>query len=240
MEKGKEMKDSFVLYVDQAGIIEDLDDAEAGEVLRGILTYANGEEPEFKSRAAKIAFKAFRATLDRDSRKWEETSQKRSEAGKRGLQSRWHKDEPLEEDSKEDFATEEIANDSKKDFAINEIAAVADSVSVSVSDNKKRDIREKSAVPAQTSRKTFKKPSLGEVQQYILINGYHVNAERWYAFYESKNWMIGKNKMADWKAAVRTWEQSEKDRARPDPKRFANFEQRDTDYDRLVTMMGRA
>lgn len=237
MEKGKEMKDSFVLYVDQAGIIEDLDDAEAGEVLRGILTYANGEEPEFKSRAARIAFKAFKATLDRDSRKYDEISQKRSEAGKRGLQSRWHKNEPLEEDSNEDFATEEIANDSKNNFAKNEIARIADSDSDSDSEYIKRDIREKSAVPAQTSRKVFKKPSLGEVQEYILVNDYHVNAERWYAFYESKNWMIGKNKMADWKAAVRTWEQSEKDRARPDPKRFANFVQRDTDYDKLVTRM---
>ena len=25
-------------------------------------------------------------------------------------------------------------------------------------------------------------------------------------FYESKGWMIGKNRMKDWKAAVRTWE----------------------------------
>ena len=25
-------------------------------------------------------------------------------------------------------------------------------------------------------------------------------------FYESKGWMVGKDKMKDWKAAVRTWE----------------------------------
>lgn len=102
---------------------------------------------------------------------------------------------------------------------------------------KERDIERESAVPARTPRKAFKAPPLDEVKAYIAEKGYHVNAERWYAFYESKNWMIGKNKMADWKAAIRTWEHSDKDKARPDPKRFANFEQRDTNYDRLIGML---
>ena len=31
-----------------------------------------------------------------------------------------------------------------------------------------------------------------------------------YDFYESKGWMVGKNRMKDWKAAVRTWESSER------------------------------
>lgn len=102
---------------------------------------------------------------------------------------------------------------------------------------KERDIERESAVPAQTHRKVFKKPTLDEVKAYIAEKGYHVNAERWYAFYESKDFMIGKNKMADWKAAIRTWEHSEPEKARPAPGKFTNFEQRDTDYDKLVGML---
>jgi hypothetical protein len=34
----------------------------------------------------------------------------------------------------------------------------------------------------------------------------NIDAEAFIDFYSSKNWMIGKNKMKDWKAAVRTWE----------------------------------
>lgn len=30
-------------------------------------------------------------------------------------------------------------------------------------------------------------------------------------FYTAKNWMIGKNKMIDWRAAVRTWEGKQKE-----------------------------
>lgn len=53
-------------------------------------------------------------------------------------------------------------------------------------------------------------PSREEVQQYISEKGYHVDADTWFDFYESNGWMIGKGKMKDWKAAVRTWENREK------------------------------
>ena len=32
-------------------------------------------------------------------------------------------------------------------------------------------------------------------------------------FYSSKGWMIGKNRMKDWKAAVRTWERKRKEQS---------------------------
>jgi hypothetical protein len=49
-------------------------------------------------------------------------------------------------------------------------------------------------------------PSLNFVKNYCLERKNNVDAEKWYNFYEAKGWMIGKNKMKDWKAAVRTWE----------------------------------
>jgi hypothetical protein len=36
--------------------------------------------------------------------------------------------------------------------------------------------------------------------------GSKVDAESFVAFYESKDWMIGKNKMKNWKSAIVTWE----------------------------------
>ena len=32
-----------------------------------------------------------------------------------------------------------------------------------------------------------------------------IDAQQFIDFYEAKGWMIGKNKMKDWRAAVRTW-----------------------------------
>ena len=55
----------------------------------------------------------------------------------------------------------------------------------------------------------FKKPTFDEVKNYCLQRNNNIDAEAFLDFYESKNWFIGKNKMKDWKAAVRTWERRE-------------------------------
>lgn len=60
------------------------------------------------------------------------------------------------------------------------------------------------------TRKPFGPPTVEEVQAYCTERGNSVDAEAFIDFYESKGWMIGKNKMKDWKAAVRTWEQSDR------------------------------
>lgn len=52
----------------------------------------------------------------------------------------------------------------------------------------------------------FAPPTLEEVKAYCRERGNNVDPERWYDFYQSKGWMVGRNKMKDWKAAVRTWE----------------------------------
>ena len=56
----------------------------------------------------------------------------------------------------------------------------------------------------QSSR--FTPPTLEEIQAYCTERGNHVDPQRFLDFYSAKGWMIGKNKMKDWKAAVRTWE----------------------------------
>ena len=52
----------------------------------------------------------------------------------------------------------------------------------------------------------FKKPTLDQVKNYCILRKNNIDAEAFIAFYESKGWMIGKNKMKDWKQAVITWE----------------------------------
>lgn len=59
------------------------------------------------------------------------------------------------------------------------------------------------------SPRRFTKPSLDEVSAYCAERGNNVDAEKWYDYYESNGWRVGKNAMKDWKAAVRTWEKRE-------------------------------
>lgn len=58
-------------------------------------------------------------------------------------------------------------------------------------------------------RKVFTPPTVEEVKQYCQERNNNVDAETFVDFYECKGWMVGKNKMKDWKAAVRTWERKD-------------------------------
>lgn len=68
--------------------------------------------------------------------------------------------------------------------------------------------------PDPPKRAVFIKPTLDEVRAYCQERGKGVNAERWYNHYEANGWMVGRTKMKDWKAAVRTWEPDEKPKSK--------------------------
>ena len=52
----------------------------------------------------------------------------------------------------------------------------------------------------------FTPPSIDEVSAYCTERNNGIDPQHFVDFYEAKGWMVGKNKMKDWKAAVRTWE----------------------------------
>ncbi len=57
-------------------------------------------------------------------------------------------------------------------------------------------------------RKRFIPPTLEEVQAYCIERNNNVDPQRFIDYYTSNGWQVGKNKMKDWKAAVRTWERN--------------------------------
>lgn len=62
--------------------------------------------------------------------------------------------------------------------------------------------------PKPPTRSEFVKPTVEEVAAYCKERGNTVDPQTFVDFYEAKGWCIGKNKMKDWQAAVRTWERS--------------------------------
>ena len=63
-------------------------------------------------------------------------------------------------------------------------------------------------VPTKPSKR-FTPPTVEEVAQYCFDRVSTVDPQRFVDYYTSNGWMVGKNKMKDWKAAVRTWEQKD-------------------------------
>lgn len=97
------MRDSFVLFTDIKEVVEALTDEQKGVLFQAILDYQTDKEPVIDDPVAKVAFIPIKQSLDRNNRKWEKEKNSRSEAGKKGAQVRWNKD---------DECLEEMANDS--------------------------------------------------------------------------------------------------------------------------------
>ena len=82
-------------------------------------------------------------------------------------------------------------------------------------------------------RKVFKIPTENEVKDYCDKRGNQIAPVQFMAHYESKGWMVGKNKMVDWQAAVRTWETNnyQSDVLKINPRVFVEPEHRKTKRD---------
>jgi hypothetical protein len=67
----------------------------------------------------------------------------------------------------------------------------------------------------KTSSKTLSKsaafvpPTLEQVRQHIADKQLNVDAEKFFAYYESNGWMVGKNKMKKWQMALVTWNRNQ-------------------------------
>lgn len=89
-------------------------------------------------------------------------------------------------------------------------------------------------------RKRFFPPTVEEVRAYCESRKNGIDPQRFVDFYQSKNWMVGKNKMTDWKASVRTWEGINKKQQKEiqDKNKFNQFEQNKYDFDELEKDLG--
>lgn len=63
-----------------------------------------------------------------------------------------------------------------------------------------------SGVMPKKPQKDFVPPTVAEVEARIAEKRYNVDAEEFVAFYASKGWMVGKNRMKDWRMALVTWQ----------------------------------
>lgn len=63
--------------------------------------------------------------------------------------------------------------------------------------NKKKDIKKKET--------RFVKPTQEEIQEYVDKIGKPLDVSKFYDYYESNGWIVGKAHMKDWRATVRNW-----------------------------------
>ena len=69
-------------------------------------------------------------------------------------------------------------------------------------------LRSKSKPVIAKEKKTVKRfvpPTTDEVLDYMLERGNGSESEKFFDYYSSNGWKVGKNKMKDWKAAANNW-----------------------------------
>ena len=80
----------------------------------------------------------------------------------------------------------------------------------------KNSIDKNSIEYKENTKRKFIKPTIEEIEAYCKERNNGINANAFYDFYESKDWYVGKNKMKDWKACIRTWEQRQPKQNNPE------------------------
>ena len=58
------------------------------------------------------------------------------------------------------------------------------------------------------NKNTFIRPKAEEINEYSKEIGFTLDGSQFIDHYEARGWLIGKNPMKDWKAAVRTWKRN--------------------------------
>lgn len=122
-------KDSFVLYTRFYDIFKELNDEQAGQLIKVIFEYVNDLNPEPEG-LIKIAFIPIKQQLKEDLIKWKDEKEKRSLAGKKGMESRYNNNK--NELTKDNNVKNVITNDNN---VKNELTNLTDNVNVYVNDN---------------------------------------------------------------------------------------------------------
>ena len=178
-----------------------------------------GQEPSFDDEMEAAWWDSIKERVDADHKKWEETKQKRSEAGKKHSGNQYtKKDVPTKNNEMEDKETDSNTmeqSESNGSVIVSDIVSVSDTESVYESEFDSERVSVSVSVPNSgqkaPSRTRFVKPTYEEVRDYCAQRGNSISPERFVDYYESKGWLVGKNPMKDWKASVRTWESKESD-----------------------------
>lgn len=79
-----ENKNSIIVYADWINVFEELEDDEAGRLIKHFFRYVNDLNPNPPDRITKIAFEPIRQSLKRDLEKWESKKGERSTSGRMG------------------------------------------------------------------------------------------------------------------------------------------------------------
>jgi len=181
-------KKSFLVYYDSPAF-EMLDDSQLGRLVRMMLAFdAQGEEPPIIDDAKlEAVWLVTRSQLARDARRYESRCEVNRANGRKG---------GLAKATNRKRSPQSLAN-----LADTETDTETDTDTATETDKGK-------SAKAQRPRpsKTFKPPTIEEVQAFADARGLKLDAADFCDYYAAQGWKLSNgNMMKDWEAAARRW-----------------------------------
>lgn len=194
----------FPFYYSYRKKLEKLSDQEVGRLVRSLLEYGETGETEELAGRESIAFDFIADDINRAKAAYEERCAK----NQRNIGKRY---------ARQDCTT--VYDGVRTNTTVYETYQTKDKTKDKTKDN---------TLPpngvSDTRAKRFTPPTLDDVSAYVRERGSNVDPQRFLDFYTAKGWMVGKNPMKDWKAAVRTWEKRDSEQNKPFVYDYGNTE----------------
>ena len=194
---------SFTIYLDKEVVISELTDEELGKIFRACFYYqtTRGIPPDLQGHLRAI-FRIFQIDIDRDHQRYVATIKRNRANGQKGGRPR-----KSEQDNEEPIETEQ--NPQKPSGFSKNPKKGKDKDKTKDKDNNDIILVPPDGEP-QPKPSRFEKPTIDTVNAYIKEKGLHVDGEKFWNYYESNGWKVGRNPMKSWRSALVTWERSDK------------------------------
>lgn len=200
MMENKSEAPGYMTYREAAIMFSLMQPDDAARVIKATVDYyLYGTVPHDLDGAAAQVFKIMHADIDRNAEKYRQTV----ERNRKNVQKRWGKCDTT------GMRVDTQSNTNLKPEILN-------------SKQKPQNGGGMADRPPRAAR--FTPPTVDEVKAYCQERGNSVDPERFVDFYESKGWLVGKSKMRDWHAAVRSWERSDSQQKAQDKNRIRSYD----------------
>lgn len=209
------MKPGMILYREELGMLLMMTAEDAGEAIRLLARrFLRDIEPETDNERIADFLASALPKLDKDIAEYEKKVSAGQAGGKHSASKRQAQSKHTASTSQAEAKQEASTSQRNKEQGT-------------------RNIEQKNKEPVVVA---FRPPTLDEVKEYCNERNSGISAEHFYDYYSSNGWQVGRTKMKDWKAAVRTWERTEFKRSEPKKTTTlsdGDFISHDWDYDKL-------
>lgn len=192
-------KDNFLLKKAQGTVFKELSHEDAGKLIKGIFDYVNTGESNLESYL-KVIFIPIKEDIDKNEEKYMKICEINKSNGSKGGAPRGNRNAQKEKTTEINRTVEKTTENNMTRHNHNHIH---------ISNINNQENINNNLIKNKLNNK-FIRPTLEELKEYCDKSSLSVDCQYFYDYYESNGWLVGKNKMKDWKATLRNWNRRNK------------------------------